>query len=45
MQQAEEAATEAESERVARLGFELEARIVDAQLRQCVAEFFEVLTV
>ncbi len=45
VQQSEKSAAKAEAERIARLGLELEARIVDRQTLERVTQFAEVLAV
>ena len=45
VQQAQESAAETEAQGIARLGLELEAGIVDAELGQRVAQLFEILAV
>ncbi len=45
VQQAQESAAEAEAQRIARFGLEFEARVVDAELGERVAQLFEVLSV
>jgi hypothetical protein len=45
VQEAEEAAAEAETQRVARFGFEFEAGIVNRELAEGVAKLLKVLSV
>ena len=45
VQQPQKSAAEAEAQRIARLGLELEAGVVDAQLVQLFAQLFEILAV